>query len=448
MADIFRESFLTQKRESMLNGVRSITTLAQQWFSRRISETAFLYQMSQKSDELGAMLWLISGSGESIVLSEDQSERAIEDMMPKDVLNQMFAQAMSGKTVQYISVLKKDQQPYLLIATPLVFDSETSGVIFMNSNLTAMYISLQNIYRQIVLSSLLSASIVFVLVYLLSGYIVRDIRKITYAARQISKGNYKTRVSVSSNTEIGELAQTFNQMTEDIERLEALRTTFIANVSHELRTPMTSIQGFVAGMLDGTVDEGDKDMYLNTVLNETKRLNKLITDLLELSKVESGKFPLNIIPMDINELLCQCLITFENRIEDKKIEIEVDISEDKLMVNADPDRITQVLTNLIDNAVKFTPQNGRIVLSAHASLDDGRKIVVSIADSGEGIPESEKPYIFERFYKVDKSHSRNRGGYGIGLSIVKRIIAQHKEHIWIETVEGQGTTFLFTLQKQ
>ena len=248
----------------------------------------------------------------------------------------------------------------------------------------------------------------------------------------------------TTHDEIGELTVAFNKMAEELKLQDGLRNTFIANVSHELRTPLASVQGFIQGMLDGAIEEKDRDKYLNIVLGETKRMSTLITDLLSLAKIESGKFPVEYSEFDINELLRRCLLMFEQRIEEKNIGVSIGLSEDKLKVWADEDRISQVITNLIDNAVKFTGEGGEIKVWTYCTEN---KVNVNISDTGVGIPQEDQPYVFERFFKVDKSHSQGTPGTGIGLSIVKRIIAQHGETIGIQSTEGKGTTFTFTLTR-
>jgi signal transduction histidine kinase len=249
---------------------------------------------------------------------------------------------------------------------------------------------------------------------------------------------------VKSRDEIGQLAMSFNTMAEELKKQEDLRSGFVANVSHELRSPMTSIHGFAQGMLDGTIPQEDHQKYLEVIVGETRRLNKLIRELLDLSQIESGKFPLHMQVFDVNELISRVLITFEEKIVSKSLEIEVDFKQDKAMVQADPDRIEQVVINLLDNAVKFTGEGGNIKIWSHGTQD---KMLIGVSDNGPGIPEEDQPYVWERFYKVDKSHSGKKGT-GLGLSIVKKIIDQHGERITLQSQPGGGATFVFSLRKQ
>jgi len=197
-------------------------------------------------------------------------------------------------------------------------------------------------------------------------------------------------------------------------------------------------------MLDRAIEESERDKYLEIVLTETKRMNMLISDLLSLAKIESGKFPVEYSEFDVNELLRRCILMFEQRIEEKHLQVSLGIGEDKLFVWADEDRISQVITNLVDNAVKFSLDGGQISVWTRV---EGNKVKISVSDTGVGIPAEDQPFIFERFFKVDKSHSKATPGTGIGLSIVKRIIAQHGEKISFESTRGSGATFTFTLTR-
>ena len=283
-----------------------------------------------------------------------------------------------------------------------------------------------------------------ILVFILSRHIVRPIQDISHASRELARGNLDFRVKPTTSDEIGELAVAFNKMAKELKLQDGLRNTFIANVSHELRTPLASVQGFIQALLDGAIEEQDRDKYLEIVLGETKRMSSLINSFLNLAKIESGKFPMEFSEFDINELLRRCILMFEQQIEAKKLQVDIRLSEDKTMVWADADRISQVITNLVDNAVKFSQEGGSLGIWTE-TLDN--KVLVSIADTGEGIPEEDQASVFERFYKVDKSHSRSKPGTGIGLSIVKRIIAQHGEKIWLKSAPGEGATFTFSLTK-
>ncbi len=282
-----------------------------------------------------------------------------------------------------------------------------------------------------------------VLVYFVAKRISKPITQLNEAAKSIAAGNFNKRVEVEETGEIGELGETFNYMAESIEQFENTRNSFLANVSHDLRTPMTTITGFVQGVLDGTIPEEKRDWYLSIVLDESKRLSRIVNDLFDISKLEQGKFNLEIKDFDINELTRLNIIKFEKRITDKNIQLSVEFERDGLMVQADKDAISRVLTNLFDNAIKFTNEKGFIHIRVGAK---NGKAFVSVENSGMGIAEEELLHIFDRFYKTDKSRSLDKNGAGLGLYIVKNIVQAHGERVWAESEIGEFARFSFTMK--
>lgn len=262
-------------------------------------------------------------------------------------------------------------------------------------------------------------------------------------SREFAKGNFKRRVDINTKDEIGQLAVNFNAMADSLENLENMRRSFVANVSHELRSPLTSIRGYIQGVLDETIPLEQSGKYLSIALDETRRLNKLINELLDLAQIESGQFPLTMTTFDINELIRRVLISQEERITSKDIDVNIDFQYEYYYVEGDRDRIQQVLYNLIDNAIKFNPEEGALGIK---TWDYEDVVFVKISDQGPGIPKDEIRHIWERFYQVDKARSFKNGGTGLGLSIVKKIIEEHGQDIWINSKIGEGTEFIFSLK--
>ncbi len=286
--------------------------------------------------------------------------------------------------------------------------------------------------------------IAFIVAFVLTRQIVKPVKRMRDAAKSIAAGDFNLRIPVKTNDEIGELSRTFNSMTESLSELEEMRTSFISDVSHELRTPMTIISGFVEGILDGTVKVEDREKYLATVLEEIRRLSRLVSELLEASRIEKGKNEIKKEALDINRLLLETVFANEQRIAEKEINLELKMDESTPIALADKDSIKRVLINLIDNAIKFTPNGGNILL---ATLSKNKKVYVSVKNSGEGISKENLRHIWERFYKTDKSRSEDKKGIGLGLHIVKTIIAQHGGEIFVQSEEGKDTTFVFILDE-
>jgi two-component system phosphate regulon sensor histidine kinase PhoR len=234
----------------------------------------------------------------------------------------------------------------------------------------------------------------------------------------------------------------FHDVTE-LKRLEQVRRDFVANVSHELRTPVSSIKGYAETLLEGALkDREHAESFLKIIYTESERLSALIDDLLSLSRVESGKTRMTLKKCSVADLINRAIAGLKKLAAEKSIVLSVDISPDVAPMRADADMVTQVLLNLIDNAIKYTPEKGAVKIAAG---NDAAFIRINVADNGIGIPEKDIPRVFERFYRVDKGRSRDLGGTGLGLSIVKHTVQAHGGEVHVESTLGEGSTFSFTI---
>lgn len=300
-----------------------------------------------------------------------------------------------------------------------------------------------SVLRLFLLSSIISIGLAMLLTYILSSRMTKPLKLMKNAAKEISGGNFEKRIEINSRDEIGELSKSFNKMVDSLQNLENMRRDFIANVSHELRTPMTSINGFVEGILDGTIPEDKQAYYLNIVKTEIMRLSRLVTDLLDLAKMEAGESVFNMQPFDICESLRKGIIVLENQIIEKNIHINANFENAKMMVIGDCDAIERVIINILHNAIKVSSHN--VEIDVATGIIKG-KIYVSITDHGRGISSDDLNYIWDRFYKVDKSRAIDKPGIGLGLAIVKNIIDGHHQEIIVKSEEGKGTEFTFMLE--
>lgn len=294
-------------------------------------------------------------------------------------------------------------------------------------------------------AAILVIIVCFFFVGLFSYSMVRPIRQMSEAVKAFGSGDFSVRVSVNSEDEIGQLATSFNEMANSLSSSEGMRRSFVANVSHELKTPMTTIAGFIDGILDGTIPEKDRDKYLSIVSVEVKRLSRLVKSMLDLSRIDSGEMRINPKLFDITNIVFTTLLTFEKPIEDKKIEIRGLENAANQEVYGDQDLLHQVVYNLIENAVKFTNIEGHITIAITDSID---RTVVSIENSGAGIEAEELPMIFDRFYKTDKSRSKDKNGMGLGLYIVKTIIQLHGGEITVSSRVNDFCKFEFYIPKK
>ena len=339
---------------------------------------------------------------------------------------------------------------HFIVSAPVVVDGEVVAVVFATQPVVeglAPYVGA--IFRMFFFATLFAFAITFIIVYMVSSRLTRPLREMSAAAKQYATGDFSKRISIRrprirvfGQDETDELVQAFNSMAQALASLEMSRRSFVANVSHELKTPMTTIGGFIDGILDGTIEQEKEQQYLKVVSDEVKRLSRLVTGMLNMSKLEAGELDIKPQKFDISEMLLRTLLGFEQVIEKKHMEIRGLDSMKANFVTADKDMINQVVYNLIDNAVKFTPEGGYIDISSKA---DAEKIIVKIRNSGKGIPSEELDKVFERFYKIDKSRSFDVKGAGMGLYLCKTIIELHGGQIIARSEVEEYTEFIFQL---
>ncbi|WP_297518791.1 HAMP domain-containing sensor histidine kinase [uncultured Clostridium sp.] len=322
---------------------------------------------------------------------------------------------------------------------------EFEGVIIVKTPLDQMKLALKQIYSIIWFFVILTLIILSIVIYAVSDkFIINPIEQVNEVSRKIAKGKVSERVKIDSNDELGELANNFNNMADAIEKLEQNRREFISNVSHELRSPMTSIKGFIAGILDGIIPPDKEHFYLAKVSDEIERLTRLISDLLDISAMQAGKLTFNFSKVNINEMIRTAVINLEPKVTDKNLSVEINLDSEEPMVNADKDKLMQVATNLTDNAIKYCIEGGNIKISSKCKAD---KVIISIYNDSPQLTEDQLRMVWDRFYKADKSRT-NKYSTGLGLSIVMNIITNHKQEIWCKNSDdANGVVFEFTLDK-
>ena len=320
-------------------------------------------------------------------------------------------------------------------------DGEIDGyMIMVMQNESERNFNMFIIWITVIIEIIISAIVIKIVT---NQIIIRPIDNINNVAKRLAKGEVEKRVVVDCNNEIGELAESFNMMAECLEKSDTKRREFISNVSHELRSPITSIKGFIGGILDGVIPRDRENYYLKIVYDEVDRLARLVNDLLDMSAMESGKFNLAITEFDINQVISLCILNLEHKIQEKGLNVKATFHNNRAYVLGDRDRIIQVVTNIIENSIKYSNDDGEIKIDVYSK---GEKIYVDIFNSGECIEEKELNKIWDRFYKSDKSRT-NKLSTGLGLPIVRSILSQHNEDIWVKNIEGKGVSFIFTLKK-
>jgi signal transduction histidine kinase len=299
--------------------------------------------------------------------------------------------------------------------------------------------------KTIINSSLWVMLAAVVALYLITERVINPLKNMTKATKKFGKGDFSTRVTVCGHDEIAELGEAFNNMAESLDNFEKMRSSFLANVSHDLRTPMTTIAGFIDGITSGAIPPEKHDYYLGIISSEVHRLSRLVSELLDISRLESGERKFNFICFDIAEMARIILISFEQRISEKNLDVVFETDEDSMFAYADKDAIHQVLYNLMHNAIKFSKEGGKLAI--RIAISPNKKLRVSVYDEGQGIPKEELPFIFDRFYKTDKSRGLDKSGVGLGLYICKTIIDAHGEQIRAESPTENSVEFWFSLKE-
>ena len=325
-----------------------------------------------------------------------------------------------------------------------VTDGTILGYCFVSSEIGNMLGTWTNYLTWSIIAFTIVSLMAMMMVMIYSKRMARPLDEIASASRKFARGDFSVRVKQTQDTtdEMGALIDSFNKMADSLEQAEKRRSEFIANISHELRTPMTTISGFADGILDGTIPPEDERKYLISIRDETRRLSRLVRDMLDVSRMRStAADPSRRTAFDLTELILQTLLSFESRATKKNLDVDPQLPDSHLMVYADKDVITQVIYNLLDNAIKFAAPGSCLLVRLYKDMG---KAYVSIKDYGETIPPDDLPYIFDRFHKSDRSRSLDKEGVGLGLYLVKTIINAHDEDIAVRSEDGM-TEFVFTL---
>lgn len=432
-------NYLLSSEEKSLNYVaEGLADFTVKLASRNTNYAKENYQMhvDSLSRSSGSYIAVLTTGGEPIAATTGYNAAGIRQ--------EFYSSVMRGQHVRYMGTLGGVfNTTTLTVGIPIQMNNTVIGGIFVSIPMPEIHELRSGVLHIFLLSASLVMLVALVVIYSLSAHITRPIKALNSAAKAIADGHFDKRVSLMESNEIGELSESFNKMADSIQQLENMRSSFVANVSHDLRTPMTTITGFIEGILDGTIPPEKQNQYLSIVLDESKRLSRLVTDLLDISKLEQGSFKLDIKEFDINETIRLSVIKLEKRITEKNIHLTVNFQTENQRVLADKDSILRVLTNLLDNAIKFTDEGG--FLDIRTGMTDKNRAFVSIQNSGMGISQEDLKHVFDRFYKTDKSRSLDKNGTGLGLYIVKNIMMAHGENIWAESRQGEYTRFSFTL---
>lgn len=443
---LVKDFLVKQSYENLENDGAAIAALASAYYTEgSLSRRDFVVNLDVASRISDADAVIFDSNGTLILCSDAPFGCDHQGW----VINRDYVQRVLTKgTARHTGLFSGLYDDTRYVVSVPITDAKTGdaiGLVMVSTPMSATKNILDKLSDIYLFVSLLAVVTVMFIMSVFARRHSNPLREMAQAASAFGHGNLNARVAVKSTypQEVEELALAFNNMASSLQKSEYQRQEFVANVSHELKTPMTTIGGYIDGILDGTIPEKDHHRYLRLVSDETKRLNRLVRSMLDISRLQDqgGITEEKKTRFDIEECAGQVLITFEQKILQKAVNVEVNMPEHPVYTIANQDYITQVIYNLLDNAVKFCPEAGTIGLSIK---EGNSKAYVSIYNDGETIPADELPLVFDRFHKMDKSRSQNRDGWGLGLYIVKTIVCSHGEDISVSSLNGK-TEFTFTL---
>lgn len=429
------------KREKADTLYKEATLIANTYATDLYNNEASLDTVKKQIDALdvymSAIIWIINPSGRMILDSS-----APMDLEKEVVIENFNPVSTSGSYYTVGNYFDSFTEEYLSVSAPITSNYKVRGYVVIHYPMQSIMDSCNSLlnisYLLLVILFLLS----LIILIFFTEIVYLPLRKITVATEQYASGNMHYEFQVDSEDEIGYLAASLSYMASEIARSEDDQKKFVANVSHDFRSPLTSIKGYLEAMIDGTIPPEQHNKYLTIVLNETERLTKLTNSLLTLNNLNTKGMLIDKTDFDINLVIRSVAAAFEGTCKRRTIAIELILTGSELYVNADKGKIEQVLYNLLDNAIKFSPQDSVIKIETN---ERHNKLFISVKDHGLGIPKKDLKLIFDRFYKSDYSRGKDKKGTGLGLSITKEIIHSHGEHINVISTEDVGSEFIFSL---
>ena len=434
--------YYEQKQTEMTEQARSIAKQYSKAVSSGIIDIGQLEnKMEILEDYTNTSVFFLDSFGKVSAVSSSIAKEWLGQSITNDTINSVLNGnkiTVKGKIGGMFS------ESMVTVGYPIMSNGITYGGIFLCSPVPEIQETISGVFEILFLSGLVALVLVLVMMYIFSRRITAPLLQMNKAAQIIADGNFDRRIDVVTNDEIGELGNSFNYMAESLEKKDQERRLFVASIAHDLRSPLTSIQGFIQAMQDGVIPEDKYNYYLDIILEETQRLSLLTNNIVDMGKTQENVLSLNMTNFDLNELIRDVLDIFEHRFGEKDLKCRLVLGDSETVVNADREEIHRVLHNLIDNAVKFTPEGGIIEIETTLPKNEN-KVYVSVSDSGSGIDEEEKRRIFGAFYKSDSSRGLDKTGSGLGLCAVKEIINAHKELIVCKKSRFGGAEFEFSL---
>lgn len=429
------------QKQSLDDTAQSVTELVQSYSATYLNSWEFRTNLAVAARASDNDIVICNGEGVVCICMERSNCEHLGKRLDSDTVDTLF-QGEKAKLNKAVSTLYGDERMASAIAV-LNSDGSRLCIVVVSVQKAAITALTEKMLRVFLLAALLILVAALLAIPIFTRREARPIQEMAAAARQIAHGNLDVRVPTGNeNEELEELAVAFNNMTLALKNSETIRNEFVANISHELKTPMTTIAGYLDGMLDGTIPPEKYRYYMELVSTEARRLSRLVRSMLDISRLRDQGIPADQkTNFDICEAAGQALLCFEQRINQKKLNVEIDMPDEGLTIHAAQDSVTQVLYNLIDNAVKFVNEGGTLSVRIRRN---GNSAMISVGNTGKTIPPEELPLVFDRFHKIDKSRSNDRDGWGLGLYIVKTIVLAHGEDVYVTSQDGK-TEFTFSM---
>ena len=429
MSQYLKVYFFNNKQEELTNTGRQVETQLIRYRRGDITREELEKQINVIGKVTNSRIIIVDGRS---------SGAAAANTGLDDDLETILKRVLDGEKVVRRQHFASELSTYVVAVGLPTGSANTRGAILLFSPVYEVDQALGRVYEIILITAGIALAVGLILVWVTSRRISRPVIELSRMAEQIARGEAVADAPGMADDEIGHLTRSFNYMKNRLSETDRMRREFIAGVSHELRTPLTSVRGFIQGILDGVICTEDREKYLRLAFDETNRLTRLTNDLLDLTKLEAGVIKLNKQMIELQELIDDSILTVCRSSGKDILASRVTVTPEDLSLQADPDRLKQVLINLLSNACRYTPDSGRIEVAAELT---GSKVRILVKDNGIGIPAAELPFIFEKFYRIDKSRNSSAGGSGLGLSIVKDLVELHGGSITASSAAGQGTVF-------
>jgi signal transduction histidine kinase len=477
---LIRQYFLTAKQQELIGKGYEMSGVLNDFLSGTLSATQLVELVDRIDGFLDARIWAVDASGRLIVMSSTPRRRQQERQGNGAIQGQRTQPGMhpapgtgpaSGgggmRSSTAVRNLLKDIQPVfsgqvltrtffhpyygedmMIVAVPIINSSgATIGAVILNAPVQGVNRFLTQVYMAIGLIGLFALGLTLFIVRRLSRGIVRPLREMEETAASMAEGRYDKRVEITSEDEVGQLGSSLNTLAQELgrfvahtEQMEKLRRDFVANVSHELRTPLTIIRGYTEALRDGTASEPEQtERFTKLIVSETERLERLINELLDLSRLQARQYVMEVEPIPLAEVVDSVVSLLKEKAAAKGVGLSWQADNIISPIPGNGDRLVQLMLILLDNALKYSQPTGKVSVTLVQEQD---QVIVTVADNGAGIPPEDLPFIWERFYKVDKAHSRENHGTGLGLSIAREIIDRHGAKATVESEPGKGTTFV------